>query len=441
MNIEQYIAEAGGLVQKWQETLLSEDAPKIKDTYRLAETAKMLEQQSLSNRNWAQQSGMMIAEEGSTNVVANQATWDPVLVSMVRRAAPVLMAWDFANVQTMNMPTGLVFCMRAHYGDKGDEALFGEPKTRWTGAPLTPVDADGAGPGTDTVFPDEVKDPFSSLYGVGRGMATAAAEGDISPEMSMTIDRISVTAKERVLKGSYTIELQQDMRAVHGLDAEGELANIMSNEMLGEINREFVRTLYIVAKLGAENTGTPGTYDLNSDADGRWSVEKFKGLVYQIALEANKIGFDIKRGLGNKILASPDVVTTLYMAGVLDTGGRTNLNSEAGAMDFTKSTYVGKLLGLYDLHVDPYTVATNAVIVGYRGSIPWDAGIYYCPYVPLQMFRATDPRSFQPRIAYKTRYGLVANPFVTKADGSRDAESMTPARNQYFRKFKVAGIG
>jgi len=345
-------------------------------------------------------------------------------------------------VQTMTMPSGLVFCMHAHYDNAaGPEALFAEPRTSFTGVQL-PKTVDEAGTGAGTAKgADEVTDPFSSLYGVGRGMNTSVAEGDITAEMSLTIDKISVEAKERQLKGSYTIELQQDMRAVHNLDAEGELANIMSSELLGEINREFVRTLYIVGKLGAQNTASPGTYNLDVDADGRWSVEKFKGLVFQIALEANRIGVETRRGLGNKIVASPDVVTTLFMAGVLDTGGNNPLNREVGGADFTKSSYVGKLMGLYDLHLDPYTVQTNSVLVGYRGQIPWDAGIYYCPYVPLQMFRATDPKSFQPRIAYKTRYGLVSNPYVRKADGTRDAMDLTPARNPYFRKFKVIGIG
>ena len=441
MDINQYISEAGGLVEKWQDTLTSSDAPAIRDTYRLVETAKMLEAQKKHNVEWARENGQMLVEDAPTTGVGNIATWDPVLVGMVRRAAPVLMAYDFGNVQTMSMPTGLVFCLRAKYDNKsGPEALFTEPRSDFTGTRQNiKVDHDGNA-ATPGVFPTLVDDPFNSFYSVGRGMTTAELEGDIKSEMSLEIDKISVTAKGRALMGSFSHEIQQDMRAVHGLDAEGELSNIMSAEMIGEINREFIRTLYTVGTRGAQNTGTPGTYDIDSDADGRWSVEKFKGLLFQIGLEANRIGVDTRRGLGNKIIASPDVVTALHMAGVLDTTGVSKLNSELGGADFTQTTKVGKLLGLYDLHIDPYAVSQNSVLVAYRGSIQWDAGIYYTPYIPLQMYRAVDPKSFQPKIAYKTRYGLVSNPFVRKADGTADAEQLTPAVNPYFRKFKVAGI-
>jgi len=435
MNLQQYMAEQQGVVKKWENTLLSEDAPAIRNTYRLTQTALMLEQQQKFNKDASD----LMLETGSTNVAANIARWDPVLVSMVRRAAPVLMAFDFGGVQTLTQPSGLIFTMAAYYGDdQTTEALFNAPDTAFTGQGT--ADADVGGGAGDGAVADAAEDPFAALYSTGRGMPTATAEGDISAEMNFKIDKILVEPKERQLKGSYTVELQQDMRVQHNMDAETELANIMSTELLAEINREFVRQLFISAKLGAENTDTPGTFDLASDADGRWSVEKWKTLSFQIGLEANKIGTEVRRGLGNKILASPDVITALHMAGALDTGGATSHNAELGNMDHTQSTFVGRMHGRYDVHVDPYTTITNAVLVGYKGQNDWDAGIYYCPYTPFQMLRAVNDQSFQPRIAYKTRYGMVSNPVVKKGDGSRDGMDLTPAINPYFRKFKVGNL-
>jgi hypothetical protein len=437
MDLNQYIAEADGLVKKWGETLASEDAPKIRDSYRLVETAKMLEQQAAFNRAYSHTYGAPLMEDGSATSTPNMAIWDPVLVSMVRRAAPVLMAYDFAGVQTMTQPTGLVFCMYSRYTDKnGNEALFNEPDTAFTGRGNDFGLSGGAA--TTARAGDLASDPFASLYTTGRGMPTSAAEGDIGPEVTFTIDKFGITAVERQLKGGYSIEMQQDLRAVHNLDADSEIAKIMSNELLGEINREFIRTLFIVAQLGAAGTQTAGTYDLDADADGRWAVEKYKGLLTQISKEANVIGRATRRGLGNKIIASPDTVTMLHLTGMLDTAGISKLNAEMGGMDFTKSTMVGRLLGQFDVHVDPY-VTSNALLVGYRGAEAWDAGIYYCPYVPFQMFRATDPKSFQPRMAYKTRYALAQNPFV-KNGGTSDGQNLTPLSNQYFRKFLVTGF-
>lgn len=440
MDLKDYINEADGLVKKWGETLMSEDAPAITDSYRLAETAKMLENQEQFDRG-------MINEDAGYNVAGNINTPNPVLISMVRRAAPVLMAYDLAGVQTMTQRTGLVFCMHAHYvdenepGNKGREALVDEPDTGFTGVyPDDSGDPVVAGSGKASVLES---DPFASLYGVGTGKSTAAGEGDIDDEMMFSIDSVSVEAKTRNLRGSYTVELQHDMRASHGLDAEAELSNIMSMELLRDLNREFVRKLYIVGKLGAEDTSiTPaGYYDVQAEADGRWAVEKWKNLLFQIDLEANRIGRDIKyRGLGNKIVASPDIISAMFQAGNLDTGGSTNLNREMGKMDFTKGTYVGRLNGRYDVYVDPFTMDANVVLVGYKGEHAWDAGMYFCPYVPFQMQRAVNDRSGQPRIFYRTRNGMVSNPFVVDGDGNRDGMNMAPLLNPYFRKFKVQNL-
>lgn len=425
MDVAQYIAEAGGLVEKWSDTLLSEDAPKIRDSYRLAETARMLERQHIANREFAQNNSMLLAEDAANTVTANVARWDPVLVSMVRRAAPVLLSFDFGSVQTMSMPTGLVFSLSAHYtGGSGAEALFDEANTAFSG--------------TGTHAGD---DPFLPAFSTGRGMPTSAAEGDISATMSFVIDKISVEAKSRQLAGSYSIEVQQDMRAVHNLDADTELANIMSMELLAEQNREFARTLWIVSRLGAQNTGRPGVFDVDSDADGRWSVEKNKGIAYQIAKEATQIYFATRRGLGNKVLATADVITALYMAGVLDTGGTNPLAAEMGGMDPAMSSYVGRLLGRYDVHLDPYLTNVHGVLVGYRGVIPWDAGLYWCPYTPFELHRAIDPKSFVPKLGYKTRYGIVSNPWIRVSDGGpKDGMNLTARRNDYFRSFRVTGI-
>ena len=429
MDLKTYMEEADGLVKKWEDTLVSEDAPAIGDSYRLHETAKMLEAQDQFDR-------ATIKEDAGFNTAGQIATPNPVLISMVRRAAPVLMAYDLAGVQTMSQRTGLVFCMHAHYVDKtqpnnrGAEALVDEPNTGFTGVTTDPVG-------------DVESDPFAALYTTGRGKSTAAGEGDVTDEMTFTVDSVMVEAKTRNLRGSYTVELQQDMRASHGMDAEAELSNIMSMELLRDLNREFVRSLYIVGKLGAdENSTTPaGTFDVQAETDGRWAVEKWKGLLYRIDMEANRIGRDIKyRGLGNKIVASPDVISALFMAGQLDTGGSTGLNRDMGKMDFTKGTYVGVLNGRYDVYVDPFTMNHNSMLIGYRGDHPWDAGLYFCPYVPFQMQRAVDDKSGQPRMFYRTRNGMVSNPFVTKADGTRDGMDMTPKMNPYYRKFRVANL-
>ena len=434
MELKQYLEEADGFVKKWAPVLMSEDAPPIQDEYRLVETAKMLETQEAYNMG-------TLNEDAGMNVSGQIATPNPVLISMVRRAAPVLMAYDLAGVQAMTQRTGMVFCMHAHYVDetqpnnRGREALIGEPDTGFTG-----VSGNEAVDGTNS---DLESDPFADLYTTGRGKSTAAGEGDVTSEMSFSIDSVSVEAKTRNLRGSYTIELQQDMRASHGMDAEAELANIMSMELLSELNREFVRTLYIVGKLGATDTSvTPeGYYDVAAEGNGRYFGDNWKKMLFMLDLESSQIGRDIKyRGLGNKIIASPDIISAMFQAGNLDTGGPTSLNQNMGRMDFTKGTYVGVLNGRYDVYVDPFTMDSNSLLMGYRGDHPWDAGMYFCPYVPFQMQRAVNDRSGQPRIFYRTRNGLVSNPFVTDENGVRDGMTMGAKLNPYFRKIKMLNL-
>lgn len=448
-EMQQYYEDAQPVVQKWAKVLESVNAEPIRDPVRRTETAKMLEQQAQANANAAMRDRAMsggyalLNEDASANNTGNVQIFDPVLIGMVRRSAPLLMSYEFAGVQTMNQPTGLVFSMYSRYTDKnGAEALFNEADTSFTGR--KPVAGErgvpGGATGGDINTAIAATDPFAALYSTGVGMNTADAEGDIGPTMAFTIDKIGVTAVERQLRGSYSIELAQDLNAVHKLDAAVLLSGVLSRELLAEQNREFVRTLYIVGKLGAENTGTPGTFNIDSDADGRWQVEKYKTLLTQIGFEANKIWLETRRGLGNKIIASPNVVTALYMTGMLDTGGPTSLNREMNPVDMATNTYVGRLLGQYDVHIDPY-LGTDAILIGYRGAEAWDAGIYWCPYIPLTKYTATDPKSMHPVMAYKTRYGVVSNPYVKKIDNSADGMSLTPLRNQYFRKFRVNGIG
>lgn len=443
-DLHQYVEEADGLVKKWQPVLESEDAPKIKSAYMAGEIAKMLEMQKAQNQITAAQMGQQLAaEDGSNSNTGNIATWDPVLISMVRRAAPVLLPFAFAGVQTLQMPTGLIFALRSRLTDKnGAEILFNAPDTSFTGRKPTGTEqglAGGENAGTITAGLAN-EDPFTGLFLRGVGMNTPDAEGDVGPEVTFTIERINVEAKERQLKGGYSIELEQDLQRVHNLSAQNELTKVMSDELLFEQNREFARLMYSVAKLGAANTASAGTYDVDVDADGRWSVEKFKGLIFQILIEANRIGIETRRGLGNTLIVSPNVAAALYTAGAIDTGGPTSFGAAMGDADLTRSTYVGKLLGRFDVHIDPFTTAVDFVMIAYVGSSNWDRGVYYCPYTPMEMYKATDPKSFQPRFAYKTRYGLVSNPFVSKGDGSNDAMAMTPRRNQYFRIFKVDGL-
>jgi Major capsid protein Gp23 len=425
------------LMEKWAPVLNHEGAPAIKDQYRKEVTAVLLENQEREMRK--QQEALF--EAAPTNAVGSypdaggMAKFDPVLISLVRRAMPQLIAYDVCGVQPMTQPTGLIFAMKSRYGTMdGNEALFNE------------ADTDYSGTGTHSGAYD-----FGGSETTGSALATSAAErlgqggtGDGSfGQMAFSIEKASVTAKTRALKAEYSIELAQDMKSVHGLDAEGELSNILSTEILAEINREVIRTIYKTAKAGAAvGTATAGTFDLDVDSNGRWSVEKFKGLMFQIEREANAIGQQTRRGRGNIIITSADVASALAMAGVLDySSGITGKNDLT--VDDTSTTYAGVLNGKYKVYVDPYTSnvsATQFFVVGYKGQSAFDAGLFYCPYVPLQMVRAVDPNSFQPKIGFKTRYGLVANPFVNLDDGAAGTDNLTANANYYYRRVKVTNL-
>ena len=432
------------LVAKWQPILEHEGAPQIKDNYRKQVTAVLLENQE---REMAKQAGYLNeaapANAGGTGIAlggeagANTGTvagYDPILISLVRRSMPQLIAYDIAGVQPMTQPTGLIFAMKSRYSTQGGtEALFNEANTDFSG---TGTHANDAGNNTASAT-------------TGTGMTTAAGErlgqggtGDGSfGAMAFSIEKTSVTAKTRALKAEYSIELAQDMKSVHGLDAEGELSNILSHEILAEINREVVRTVYKTAKPGAQaGTATAGTFDLDVDANGRWSVEKFKGLLFQIEREANAVGHETRRGRGNIIITSADVASALAMAGVLDYAPALNTGLN---VDDTSTTFAGVLNGKYKVYVDPYSanVSDNQFfVVGYKGTSAFDAGLFYCPYVPLQLVRAVDPNSFQPKIGFKTRYGLVANPFVNLDDGASGNDNLTADKNYYYRRVKVTNL-
>jgi hypothetical protein len=358
-------------------------------------------------------------------------SYDPVLISLVRRAMPNLIAYDVAGVQPMSGPTGLIFAMKARYNDV-DSPGAGKVTTADTEALFNEADTDFGGAGSHGGT-----DPYGSLdspqvaYTTGTGIATATAEGATPAELGFTIEKATVTAKSRQLKAEYTMELAQDLKAIHGLDAESELANILSAEILAEINREVIRSINSTAKTGASNVGTDGLFDMVADADGRWAVEKFKSLIYQLEVEANKIAQETRRGKGNFVIASSNVASALAAAGQLDYAPAmsTNLN-----VDDTGNTFAGVLNGRMKVYVDPYAGGDYAT-VGFRGSNPYDAGLFYCPYVPLTMVRAVDETTFQPKIAFKTRYGLQANPFVTTAAGIGSANA-----NQYFRSIRVGNI-
>jgi hypothetical protein len=376
--------------------------------------------------------------------------YDPILIGLVRRAMPQLMAYDICGVQPMSGPTGLIFAMRSTYGaERGNamtrvEALYNE------------ADTDFSSSGFDANYAGTVKNgthagtnPVSGTYTTGQGMTTAEGEalGDSSSNafgsMSFAIDKTSVTARSRALKAEYTLELAQDLKAVHGLDAESELANILSQEIMFEINREIVRIIYKVAKQGSPATNTPGEFNLDIDSNGRWSVERFKGLLFNIERDANHIAQDTRRGKGNFLVCSADVASALAMAGVLDYAPALQGNNSLN-VDDTGNTFAGILNGRYRVYVDPYSAnlgaASQFYMVGYKGTSPYDAGLFYCPYVPLQMVRAVDPNNFQPKIGFKTRYGLVANPYVVQSSGLADQETMTAQRNQYYRMTKVSNL-
>jgi hypothetical protein len=439
-----YLTE--NLQEKWQPVLEHPDLPKIGDSYKRAVTTVILENQEKAVR----EDQSFMAEAAPANATGSSVdNWDPVLISLVRRAMPNLIAYDICGVQPMTGPTGLIFAMKSRYATQGGtEALFDEADSDFSAEDAasntgSPDAHSGSNPATLN------DSPSAGTYTTGSGMTTAEAETlgdgtDEFAEMAFSIDKVTVTAKSRALKAEYTMELAQDLKAIHGLDAETELANILSSEILAEINREVVRTIYSHAKAGAQvNTTTAGIFDLDTDSNGRWSVEKFKGLLYQLERDANAIGQLTRRGKGNIIICSADVASALQMAGVLDYAPAlaTNLN-----VDDTGNTFAGVLNGKFKVYVDPYSAnvaASQFYVAGYKGSSPYDSGLFYCPYVPLQMVRAVGQDSFQPKIGFKTRYGMVQNPFATSdGDGALDNSGAVAAgkANLYYRRVKVTNI-
>ena len=436
--------------KKWQPVLEHPDLPKIEDSYRRAVTSVILENQERA----AKEDNAFLSEAAPTNATGSAvANWDPILISLVRRAMPNLIAYDIAGVQPMTGPTGLIFAMRSRYTSQaGAESFFDEADTDYSGRNAAGSSVDGysstAHAGTN---PGVLNDGSPGTFTKGTAMTTAAAEalGDASgnafAEMAFSIEKSTVTAKSRALKAEYTMELAQDLKAIHGLDAETELANILSAEILAEINREVVRTIYINAEKGAAtNTTTAGIFDLDTDSNGRWSVERFKGLMFQLERDANRIAQRTRRGKGNMIICSADVASALQMAGVLDYTPALNNNL---SVDDTGNTFAGVLNGRFKVYIDPYSAnssATQYYVVGYKGTSPYDAGMFYCPYVPLQMVRAVGQDTFQPKIGFKTRYGLVANPFAETGAQSGAATAVNDAgsanANRYYQRVRVSNL-
>ena len=471
------------LQEKWSPLLDYEGLDPIKDTHRRAVTSVLLENQEKFLREEAAfSSGISLMEEptnsanppggsggfsGSANPAGPVAGFDPVLISLIRRAMPNLVAYDLAGVQPMSGPTGLIFAMRSRYtNQEGTEALFNEADSAFSGQDdgfnLTAGMADPAvglgttaqrGTNPSVLNPVGTATTNPSGYNVGEGMVTGDAEnlgsgvGDQFNQMAFSIEKVTVTAKSRALKAEYSLELAQDLKAIHGLNAEAELANILSTEILAEINREVIRTIYNVAEQGAvSNTATAGIFDLDVDSNGRWSVEKFKGLLFQIERDANAIAQRTRRGKGNMVMCSADVASALTMAGILDYTPALNANLN---VDDTGNTFAGTINGKFRVYIDPYAAnlssantATNGgnqyYVVGYKGSSPYDAGLFYCPYVPLQMVRAVGENTFQPKIGFKTRYGLVANPF---AEGTTEGLGRLRINsNRYYRRVAVKNL-
>ena len=432
------------LMEKWGPVLEHESVSPIQDNYKKAVTARLLENQEVSlQEERAQAQGNFISEAAAANNIGggNIGSFDPVLISLVRRAMPNLIAYDIAGVQPMSGPTGLIFAMKSKYSTQGGtEALFDEADTDFSGTGTHQADPTGLAGVADADNDGTIADTADIVSTHGEGLATSAAErlgvgesGDGSfGEMAFSIEKSTVTAKSRALKAEYTMELAQDLKAIHGLDAEGELANILSAEILAEINREVVRTILKKAKIGALQTSTAvsGIFDVNTDSDGRWMVERFKGLIMQIERECNVIAKETRRGKGNFIICSSDVASALAAAGMLDYTPALSANLN---VDDTGNTFAGVLNGRVKVYIDPYATV-DFVCVGYRGTNPYDAGMFYCPYVPLTMVKAVGENDFQPRMGFKTRYGMVANPFVA-ANGTG-----TDRANQYFRIFRVDDI-
>jgi len=434
--------------KKWQPVLDHPDLPKISDTYKRAVTSVILENQERALKEDAQ----FMTEAAPTNATgASVANWDPILISLVRRAMPNLIAYDIAGVQPMSGPTGLIFAMRSRYkAQDGTEALFDEAESEFSAKKTTNNLPGSAGTSSaGETNPAVLNDSSPGAYTAEGGMATATAEalGDTSTnafaEMAFSIEKSTVTAKSRALKAEYTMELAQDLKAIHGLDAETELANILSAEILAEINREVVRTIYVNSEKGAQtDTTAAGIFDLDTDSNGRWSVERFKGLMFQLERDANAIAQRTRRGKGNIIVCSSDVASALQMAGILDYAPALNNNLN---VDDTGNTFAGVLNGRFKVYIDPYSAnqaAKQFYVVGYKGTSPYDAGMFYCPYVPLQMVRAVGQDTFQPKIGFKTRYGLQANPFA-EASSSTDAVidgAGAANANRYYRKVQVVNL-
>ena len=436
------------LQEKWAPLLDYEGLDSIKDAHRRAVTAQLLENQEVAIKE-----ERSFLSEAPTNATGSSIdNFDPVLISLIRRSMPNLVAYDLAGVQPMTGPTGLIFAMRSRYKTQGgDEAFFDEADSAFSGQ-NEGFDFGGSAVGMGTTGQQgsnpAALNPNSgvtgSTYSVGQGMTTAQAEdlgttGDAFNEMAFSIEKVTVTAKSRALKAEYSFELAQDLKAIHGLNAEAELANILSTEILAEINREVIRTIYRVAETGATtNVATSGAFDLDVDSNGRWSVEKFKGLIFQIERDANQIAQRTRRGKGNMILCSADVASALTMAGVLDYTPALNANLN---VDDTGNTFAGVLAGKYRVYIDPYganNAADQYYVAGYKGSSPYDAGLFYCPYVPLQMVRAVGQDTFQPKIGFKTRYGMVANPFAEGTTAGVGA--LTVNANRYYRRVKVQNL-
>jgi hypothetical protein len=469
------------LQDKWAPLLNYEGLDPIKDSHRRAVTAVLLENQERflreqssfdngslsmlmeSPTNSGNAAGASGAFGGSAAAGGPTAGFDPVLISLIRRSMPNLVAYDLAGVQPMSGPTGLIFAMRSRYTNQsGNEAFFNEVDSAFSGQDAGRDETAGfsdtaagigttAQSGTNPSVLNPVGTATSTAYNVGQGMVTGDAENldgtgsDAFNQMAFSIEKVTVTAKSRALKAEYSLELAQDLKAIHGLNAEAELANILSTEILAEINREVIRTIYKVAEQGAvQNTATAGIFDLDVDSNGRWSVEKFKGLLFQIERDANAIAQRTRRGKGNIVMCSADVASALTMAGVLDYTPALNSNLN---VDDTGNTFAGTLMGKFRVYIDPYSAnltTANATpgnqyyVVGYKGSSPYDAGLFYCPYVPLQMVRAVGENSFQPKIGFKTRYGLVANPFAEGTD--QGLGRLQVNANRYYRRVAVKNL-
>jgi hypothetical protein len=436
--------------KKWGPVLEHPDLPSIKDSHKRSTIAQLLENTEAAMREAGQYAPQSLLETNgpSTNLAGGALNYDPVLISLVRRAMPNLIAYDICGVQPMTGPTGLIFALRPQYTTQAGsntypDAFYNEANTNQA---TIVSGANTLGQKNVGTTPSVSNNAGNGAYNFASGMSTAQAEmlGTTSnaefAQMAFSIDKVTVTAKSRALKAEYSIELAQDLKAIHGLDAETELSSILSAEILAEINREVIRTIVVTASTGASDTTSAGTFDLDVDSNGRWSVEKFKGLMFQIERESNAIAKATRRGKGNIIICSSDVASALQMAGVLDYAPA--LNSNNLQVDDTGNTFAGVLNGRTRVYIDPYA-GGNYVVCGYKGSSAFDAGVFYCPYVPLQMVRAVGQDSFQPKIGFKTRYGMVANPFSTgiiNAAAATNGGDLTADANVFYRRFLVSNI-